>query len=49
MNALEKKLASAIEELIGQVIGLHPDLKKPFDLSVGPVAYFYYAPESLTF
>ncbi len=29
MNALEKKLASAIEELIGQVIGLHPDLKKP--------------------
>jgi len=29
MNALEKKLSSAIEELIDHVIELHPDLKKP--------------------
>ena len=29
MDALEKKLSSAIEELIGHVIELYPDLKKP--------------------
>ena len=29
MNTLEKKLASAIEELIDHVIGLRPGLKKP--------------------
>ena len=29
MNALEKKLSSAIEELIDHVIELYPDLKKP--------------------
>ena len=29
MDALEKKLMLAIEELIGHVIKLHPDLKRP--------------------
>ena len=29
MEALEKKLSSAIEELIDHVVRLHPDLKKP--------------------
>jgi hypothetical protein len=29
MNTIEKKLAPAIDELIDEVIGLHPDLKKP--------------------
>jgi hypothetical protein len=29
MDALEKKLSSAIEELIESVIELYPDLKKP--------------------
>ena len=29
MDALEKKLSSPIEELIGHVIELHPDLKQP--------------------
>ena len=29
MDALEKKLSSAIEELIDEVIGLYPHLKNP--------------------
>jgi hypothetical protein len=29
MDALEKKLSSAIEELIDHVIGLYPDLSRP--------------------
>ena len=29
MDGLEKKLSSAIAELIAHVIGLYPDLKKP--------------------
>ncbi len=29
MDALEKKLSSAIEELIDHVIRLYPDLKRP--------------------
>jgi hypothetical protein len=29
MNVLEKKLASAFEELIDYMIELYPDLKKP--------------------
>ena len=29
MDALEKKLSSAIEELIDHVIALYPELKKP--------------------
>jgi hypothetical protein len=29
MEAIEKKLAPAIEELIDHVIELYPDLKKP--------------------
>ena len=29
MDALEKKLSAAIEELIGHVIELHPGLKQP--------------------
>ena len=29
MEPLEKKLSSAIDELIDQVMGLYPDLKRP--------------------